>query len=126
MKHALAASRPLVILLTLSLSACGGHSSRRIPVPEFQLRSMLKDINSSGVTENDSAPGEFVKVGSVTFFRAATAEHGQELWKTDGTEGATVLVKDIEPGSFGSYPSRMVAVGSVLFFVATSDQSTLR
>ena len=27
-----------------------------------------------------------------------------ELWKTDGTESGTVLVKDINPGFNGSYP----------------------
>jgi ELWxxDGT repeat protein len=44
--------------------------------------------------------------------------NGRELWKSDGTAAGTVLVGDIRPGSGGSYPSNLTAVGSTLFFSA--------
>ena len=44
--------------------------------------------------------------------------HGRELWKTDGTEAGTVLVLDLFPGSYGSYPGDLVMVGNTLFFRA--------
>ncbi|RKH89156.1 HYR domain-containing protein [Corallococcus sp. AB045] len=43
---------------------------------------------------------------------------GQELWKSDGTEGGTVLVRDVWPGPVLSGASLLTRVGNQLFFVA--------
>ena len=62
------------------------------------------------------------------FFSADDRINGRELWKTDGTEAGTVLVKDINPGSsysgfpYDSHPSSLTAVGGTLFF--TADDGT--
>ena len=37
------------------------------------------------------------------FFGGSTAQHGHELWKTDGTVAGTTLVKDIVPGPGSSF-----------------------
>ena len=43
--------------------------------------------------------------------------NGEELWKSDGTEAGTVLVKDI--GSpYSSYPRSLTEVAGTLFFSA--------
>jgi ELWxxDGT repeat protein len=44
-----------------------------------------------------SDPHHFLAVGSTVYFAANDADHGIELWKTDGTEAGTVIVKDISP-----------------------------
>jgi ELWxxDGT repeat protein len=46
--------------------------------------------------------------------------HGAELWKSDGSEAGTVLVKDIKPGAEGSthLDSLMGVVHGVLYFIA--------
>lgn len=41
-----------------------------------------------------------------------------ELWKTDGTAAGTVLVKDIQPGYFGSNPGGFTVSNGKLFFAA--------
>ena len=43
---------------------------------------------------------------------------GNEIWKSDGTESGTMLVKDIQEGSNGSGNGPMVAFGDALFFQA--------
>jgi len=45
-------------------------------------------------------------VGRRLFFAALEPEHGRELWKSDGTDKGTVLVKDINPGPANSIPRR--------------------
>ena len=72
------------------------------------------DINPGS---NNSFPFEFTEVGGLTFF-VATTDKGQELWKTDGTQDGTSLVKDINPGSIGSRPYSLTNVGGTLYFVA--------
>ena len=43
-------------------------------------------------------PEELVEIGGTVYFMADDDVHGRELWKTDGTEAGTVLLKDIRPG----------------------------
>ncbi len=59
---------------------------------------LLKDINLAGGGLDSSNPREFSVLNSTILFLANDGVHGEELWKTDGTSGGTVLVKDINPG----------------------------
>ncbi|MAT41456.1 MAG: hypothetical protein CL609_03870 [Anaerolineaceae bacterium] len=66
--------------------------------------------NSSLVISND-----------MLFFQATDSISGRELWRSDGTEDGTVLVKNIYPGGGGSYPQNITAVNNTLFFTAEDD-----
>jgi uncharacterized repeat protein (TIGR01451 family) len=57
-------------------------------------------------------------LGGVLYFAATTTSQGRELWRSDGTQAGTWIVKDIVPGSAGSEPDEPVAVGSEIFFRA--------
>jgi ELWxxDGT repeat protein len=46
------------------------------------------------------------------------ARHGAELWRSDGTDGGTFLVKDIYPGRPSARPAEFCACGDYLFFQA--------
>lgn len=78
--------------------------------------SRIKDINPTG----SSGPSAFIKIPGKRrfYFRATTAEHGNELWVTNGKEEGTRLVADINPGTDPSLISEMTIFGDALVFAA--------
>jgi len=63
-------------------------------------------------------------VGKRVFFTANDGKHGVELWKTDGTNKGTKLVKDINPSSASeaSDTGNLVALGKTLYFSANDGK----
>jgi ELWxxDGT repeat protein len=86
---------------------------------------LLKDIapGDNGVLAFSSFPSYLTEMNGEVFFEASNnTVIGRELWKTDGTEAGTVLVKDINPAGFNSgSPANLVNVNGTLFFTANSD-----
>ncbi|MFZ3079297.1 MAG: ELWxxDGT repeat protein [Bellilinea sp.] len=66
-----------------------------------------------------SEPYYLTAVGNTLFFVAIDETHGDELWRSDGTEAGTVMVKDIFPGKFNSHPENLINVNGTLFFRAS-------
>ena len=60
--------------------------------------NMLKEINTNNTNADSSNPHRFHKLNSLVLFAAKDATHGVEIWKTDGTPGGTVILKDINTG----------------------------
>lgn len=85
---------------------------------------LLKDIRPGivpgylGDRQASSEPREFTPVGSIVVFSADDGVHGRELWRSNGSNSGTVLVKDIEPGPHSSNPASFVRVGSKVYFRA--------
>ena len=88
---------------------------------------LVKDIypgENSYDSPYNSNPYYFTLFNDELYFRASDADHGSELWKTDGTENGTVLVKDIDPreyssGSpYGGIPYGFTVMGDSLYFSA--------
>ena len=50
------------------------------------------------------------------YFSGVTDGQGLELWKTNGTETSTVLVKDVYAGTNASDPSGFTRIGSTVYF----------
>jgi ELWxxDGT repeat protein len=104
---------PLGFLLALALSP-PAHASG----PAF----LVKDINTEVLEDRVSKPSDLTAVGNTVYFAAETRETGRELWKSDGTEGGTALVRDISgvpspSGGLAAHP-HLTNVNGTLFFIA--------
>jgi ELWxxDGT repeat protein len=61
---------------------------------------------------------DFTGVENQVFFVAKDDSHGSELWRTDGTQAGTLLVKDIYSGTLDSDPQAVASIGPTLYFTA--------
>lgn len=77
---------------------------------------LLKNINPNF----SSDPQYYTEFNGEVYFQANDGTHGIELWKTDGTESGTVMVKDIIPGALGSGPINFVVYKNNLYFIAAT------
>ncbi len=79
---------------------------------------LVKGIfQGSGSSITGNPTGYFTNVNDVFYFLANDNIHGLELWKSDGTELGTVMVKDITVGSGSSRITCLTKVGDKLAFL---------
>lgn len=82
--------------------------------------TLIKQINPSGY----AGPNGFIKLNGKILFSADDGVHGRELWTTDGTEGGTTRISDINPD--GGHSTAAISdtsilparIGSTVLFVA--------
>ena len=68
-----------------------------------------------------SSPQHFMLLDGFVLFSADDGVHGNELWRTDGTEAGTSLLADINPGSAPSITYSDVAVIDGIGYFAADD-----
>lgn len=95
----------LVVTLLSVLSLAGAAAAGASPAS----LSLVKDLNPlDDRAGGGGAPTPFA-FGSTIYFAQSSPEYRSELWRTDGTEAGTRLVKDINPAGApaprGSWPS---------------------
>ena len=83
--------------------------------------ALVKDINASLLTSG-SGPRNMTEFHGLAYFSAATTLLGEELWKSDGTEGGTFRVTDMASGSGDSYPTSITLANNMLFVVAATQE----
>jgi ELWxxDGT repeat protein len=82
--------------------------------------SVLKDINQAADPNRSGIDAySITPLNGVMLFNGRSGA-GQELWKSNGTEAGTILVKDINPGSSSSSPSGFVEVNGAIYFLANN------
>lgn len=74
------------------------------------------DTSEAIVPNFGSNPAFLYEYNGAVYFSAQRPVDGRELWKTDGTEAGTVLVKDITSGS--ASPSNLIEYNGLLYFTA--------
>lgn len=78
---------------------------------------LVKNIHAVGDGLGGSSPEELININGTLYFSANDGVNGRELWKSDGSETGTVLVKDIH-SSGDSNPTYTTNVDGILFFTA--------
>jgi trimeric autotransporter adhesin len=95
---------------------------------------MVKDIFPGAGSSQDSTfhnwlNPSYASVNGILYFLANDGTRGVEIWRTDGTEVGTFLVKDIFPGGrlssppglVGTYPSALAALNGMLYFIGNDS-----
>ncbi len=79
---------------------------------------LVKDIFPGPDPTLQSGPGNLIEFAGALYFATDDGIHGQELWRSDGTETGTALVADINPGRQRSSPAQLTRVEGLLLFTA--------
>ncbi|MBI1880696.1 MAG: hyalin [Chloroflexi bacterium] len=105
-----------IVLLILAGAVISLRSAQAADIL-FQVKDIYPGNFSSLLTTDR------INLNGTLFFAADDGVNGFELWKSNGTAAGTTLVKDILPGSSGSYPygsnpASLRNVNGSLFFTA--------
>lgn len=73
--------------------------------------------------KNGSFPANMIKYKNNIYFTASDSAHGTELWKTDGTNEGTQMVKDMTEGRYSTHITNPVVFNDTLFFLTYRDGS---
>ncbi|MCP3141933.1 ELWxxDGT repeat protein [Pyxidicoccus xibeiensis] len=82
----------------------------------------VRDINTRPVRFPNLEPASVPLTSTVTLFAASDELRGSELWRSDGTEAGTSLVKDLSPGLASSKPRFLTKAQGAVFFAARSEE----
>ena len=83
---------------------------------------MVKDIVPGAA---GSLPTNLTRANSGSiYFTAWTAATGYELWKSDGTDAGTVMVKEIRVGAAGDGPASLCYNGNTAFLFFSADDGS--
>lgn len=79
---------------------------------------MVKDINPGAASGVSNVHTEIHVVGHLVFFAADDGRNGFELWRSDGTEPGTFMVRNLNRAG-NAYPANFALIDDRLIFTAT-------
>jgi ELWxxDGT repeat protein len=98
-------------------------TARGLALPPGLAPSLVKDIQV-GTAPGHYSPGSWLwgsdpaATRSEVYFKAYSPSVGEELWKTDGTEAGTQLVRDISPGLTHTSILELAAADEAVYLTA--------
>lgn len=84
----------------------------------YLVKDILPGAGSAFDTSATAPKPLFSVLNNVLYFVANDGVYGKELWRTDGTNAGTYLLKDINPGSAGASTTEFKVGNGLLFFDA--------
>ena len=88
--------------------------------------NLIKDILVDDYYYNAGSPSNFIKVGATIYFTAKDNTNGIELWKTNGTEIGTQMIKDVYQGNNNNFnpPQALTEFNNQLYFAQGDISNT--
>jgi ELWxxDGT repeat protein len=108
-----APGRSLVVLALLTLAGLAGLARDATAAPH-----LVADLNTGPAGDYLSEMLLGVEHDGIAYFPATDPQHGQELWRTDGTAEGTYRLTDLCPGTCDSGASPLAFLSGYLLFVA--------
>ena len=84
---------------------------------------LVKDINpgTKSSLQNYNDKQEFAVMKDILYFNANNGINGFELWRSNGSESGTYMIKDLNLGSeynYSSYPRKFTLLNNKIYFIA--------
>lgn len=85
---------------------------------------LVKDINQSknSYPSNNNYyypyPDNYAVLNKIIYYSADDGIHGTELWRSNGTDTGTYMVKNIAPGNASGYPRNITVFNNKIYFAA--------
>jgi ELWxxDGT repeat protein len=98
-----------------------GHGTELFSIDTMGAPYRVKEINA-GATSGLATAGNLTNLNGLAIF-VGTDGTGDELWKSDGTDGGTVKIQDIN-ASAGINASSPFVLGNRLYIAATGDAAS--
>lgn len=80
---------------------------------------ILKELSLTSLGFGSDQVPEHAVINGILYLGIDTLAHGQELWRTDGSEEGTFMVADLFPGPVSSNPANLKIHGNRIYFAAT-------
>jgi ELWxxDGT repeat protein len=115
-----ARGRNLVVLALLALAGLVGLARDAAAAPR-----LVADLNTGPAGDYFYEMLLGVEHDGIAYFPATDPQHGQELWRTDGTAEGTYRLTDLCPGTCDSGASPLAFLsGFLLFFAGDGDRQS--
>ena len=113
---------PLPMVICIAVATCTVWIANNVAHAIGTGAEIVQDTNLT--PESGFNTTSFQMYNGIGYFPGSNSIHGQELWRTDGTESGTYMVKDIFTGSGGSSITMNLFGGVVsggFFFTANTS-----